>query len=188
MAMKDKKKNSHSNFSDDYVFYYRKYNLQTLTILIGILGDWHKAEDINQDFWVKVYEKRKHFFIVKNIEKYLMQSAKYMGIDALKNLKKNLQPILIDEPLLNCIFTKENIYTFEEVNCYTNKNRFVEEAFNQLSFPQLEIFELFYNGISVKEIAEELNLKEGTVRRRLYHIRRKLKKWIKEKKYLLKTI
>lgn len=148
----------------------QKYGNNILRLCYLYTKDYHLAEDLTQDTFVKVYQ---------NIENFRNESSEYTWITriAINNCKNFLKKQWFQRersPLTEINPEKEYM-----VNSETNL--VVVSAIQELQPKLKEVIVLhYYQGFAVKEIANILNIKEGAVLIRLKRGRDKLKVILKE--------
>lgn len=152
---------------------YYKYRKGMLKLAFSKLNDWHEAEDAVEEAFINV---------ARNYEK-IADSEEY-------EIKKYLVNTVINTSYKILEKNKQNDYgnmdTIEEYSPYVDSAE--ETALSEISYDELKStvyelnpkYKLILNmksmGYSNKEIAEELNVKSGTVRVILLRIRSSLKK------------
>lgn len=122
-----------------------------------LLGDQKEAEDVVQNVFIHTWESRKTNSLIDNIAVYLYQAVKYRCLNELRNQKNHR---LIEQDVLQ----KEESY-FEDLCIQQETIRRIHAAINQLPPRCKEVFVRSMNGSSNKDIAEELQLAEETVKK-----------------------
>ncbi len=141
-----------------------------------ILNNEHMAEEVVQDFFVKLWEKKEQISIDTSIKNYLFKSVKNQCLNFIKHN-------VIKE---NYIKTKEvdiqqNI-NYEEHFIEVDLAKKIEESINSLPEKRREIFRLSREeGLKYREIAEKLNISVKTVEAQMglaiKNLREKLKNY-----------
>lgn len=143
-------------------------------------GDRETAADIIQKVLFKIYLKGDKIF---NINSYLQVVFRNRSIDFHRSMR-NIVKQPIDEGVLNII--DEKLLDMREHDIAV-----LIKAFNKILSPrQLEVFLLYYEEKSYKEISQSLRIKESTVKTTLKVARSKIKNWISDNedfKYLLQV-
>ena len=142
---------------------YERYSAKMFAVCLRYLGDYHTAEDILQDGFIK---------ILSNIDKYRGEGSfegwiRRIFINmAIESQRRNTNTYSIDEP------EKPDLHVYEETTidriAADDLLRFVQE----LSPGYRAVFNLYaIEGYTHKEIAEMLNITEGTSKSQLARAR-----------------
>jgi len=136
-------------------------------------GNRHEAENILQNVFLKLWEKRASLPLDTNLNAYLLTMVKNHCMDFLKhqqvvnryhiNQKAELQREMDFNYYAISKFNPEqmDIETLEQL---------VEKAINELPEQCRKVFELSrYNGLKYKEIAEKLGISVKTVETHMYN-------------------
>jgi len=131
----------------------------------------HKlAQDIVQDVFAKLWDKRSEIQISTNEKSYLFQAVKNRALEIIK--KRNLDKRLAEENVLNI---DNNTNVDEQANKYMLKE-FLYKSIRQLPPKCQEIFVLNkINGLTYKEIATDLDISVKTVENQIGKAYRKLR-------------
>lgn len=128
------------------------------------LRDMHRAEDIVQDTFTKIWERREKISFSK-AKSYLYTTAYHTMLDVIKKDKR----LSIEEEITEA-------HTF---NKYSDVSEILEEAIKRLPDSQRASLMLRdYEGYSYKEIEEITGLKESQVKVYIYRARKFLKEYI----------
>lgn len=116
------------------------------------------AEDVVQEVFVQIWQKRASIELTSGIKSYLFQSTRNKAIELIR--RKKLQAAYVDEE----IHKGETSYELEEeADDYMLKEQ-LNKSIRQLPPKCQKIFVLSkFNGLTYSEIAEELNLSVKTV-------------------------
>ncbi len=117
------------------------------------------AEDIVQDIFVKLWEKRATLSKIEDISAYLYQMVRFRSFNYLKEIK-------IKTGIFS-VLQKESEIDEDDVEAYMLEEtyRLVEEALKELPPVCGKIFSMTLEGYTAKEIGEELHIVEGTVKK-----------------------
>lgn len=140
---------------------YERHHLRLYRFLLRYSnGDEKLAEDITQDVFLKVYDKAHQFNAQYAFSTWLFN----IGTNQVKNnWKKNSKNTTSNIPEL------ENHHTPEDILDGDMKRKQIDELLLQLSSDHRETYILRYQqGFSTKEVAEVLEISEGTVKSRLF--------------------
>lgn len=133
-------------------------------------------EEIMLDVFLTIWNNQEKLIRDCNMSPYIAGSTKNLIRKKYRKLKvvENIQDY--DEKLVSL----ENI---ELIFSQNEKNRAVLEEVNKMKSDDKEIFiAYYYDEKRVKEISIMLNISESKVKSRLFRIRKKLKKVLKERK------
>ncbi|HEU4553879.1 MAG TPA: sigma-70 family RNA polymerase sigma factor [Chitinophaga sp.] len=144
----------------------RQYSSRLLFYLMPLTRyDQSRAEDILQDVFLAVWEKRESLLFIRSIEQYLFRMTKNRFLDLLRKEQSRLR--LIDRyQETGELNTAASPY--EQV-LYAEYSAQAAKAISQLSEKLRIVFLLStQHDLSVGEIANALNLPKETVKKRLY--------------------
>ena len=159
---------------EDFTVLYHRYASQLYAFVFHLTGSQFIAKDIVQDTFLKVWLNREQIDLKLSFRAYLFTIAKNQILNEFRRQMNN--PIFSDYMHLNM---EENFFenTTEQKIDFDEFNRLLCQSKKKLSPAQSRIFGLNKEqGISVKEIAQMLNITEQTVRNQLsaaLHILRK---------------
>ncbi|MEP3837717.1 MAG: RNA polymerase sigma-70 factor [Algibacter sp.] len=123
------------------------------------------AEDVVQDVFIKIWNKRVQFPQVINFRAYLYKTAKNQVFDEFKKIAK--ASINEEEPNKTLNALNDTDYGIRKEQLET----LLEEALNKLPPQQKNIYQLSRNqGLTYPEIAIQLNLSPLTVKTHMKHI------------------
>ena len=141
-------------------------------------------EEIVSDTFLTIWHNKNKIEKDKILKNYIAAVTKNLVLKKLRENKNNK---------LNVNLCDENIGSqFNNIE-YVYENNLIEETINEelKNFTKLEykIFtKYYYFSKSIKEIASEMNISESLVKVKLYRIRKKLKKRLKEKGIIPKNL
>ena len=151
---------------------YEQYASDVLRMAYFYLADRHKAEDVCQDVFVKLYTHGKN--IEPGREKaWLLR----VTVNCCRDLWRGawLKRVVLGAPTLEIIPAQDE--TIEE----REEKAELMRAVNKLPAAFRETVLLhYYQGLGIAEIAQMLNLPEGTISSRLSRARKKLEVLLKE--------
>lgn len=145
------------------------YKPQVFYYCVHFIKDKEAAEDITQDIFLTIWEKREGLCVEHTFSAFLYTIARNRIYDIFRSL--SAQSILYEKLMEQAIDYENDVEkSLEEKNI----QELITQAVEQLSPRQREIFELSRNkGLSHKEIAEQLGLSVYTVQD---HIKNALEK------------
>ncbi|MCT4586813.1 MAG: sigma-70 family RNA polymerase sigma factor [Carboxylicivirga sp.] len=117
--------------------------------------DVMQAEDVVQDIFNKVWQRRKQFENGNKLISFLYTSVRNKTLNIKRDLK-NRDRILTDK--IN------NDEEFKDLLIEEEVNRLLYDAINSLSDRQKEVIELILQGYTVTEIAEKTQLSLNTIK------------------------
>ncbi len=153
-----------------------KYSGRLFQAAYGITKDYHKAEDVVQDTFVKAYKKMDTIQDVDKMGPWLARIATRTAIDYIRKEKRNnevfFENTILDESHNSTLQSTRNVEKEVELTFLQEEVlRFIEG----LSIDKRNVFLLKMNGLQEKEIAQQLDLKQGTVKTNFYRVRKQLK-------------
>ena len=150
-------------------FLYFRYRNKLFNIAYNRLKSKEVCEELVQDLFADLWQKRLEVQIRSNLSSYLCTSVKYAVIDHIrsqKNKERYISEILMASE--SALPSPEERFTNEELNYHLNK------SIQALPEKCREVFVLSrFENNSVREIAEKLNISPDTAK---YHISTALKK------------
>lgn len=162
-----------------------KYQQRVYTIIFGVLRNQEDARDLTQDAFVKAYNSLDGFRLESSFFTWLYRIAMNLAIDATRRKKRRPTSSFDEE-----VATREADGGIAETHHDLNPRRELErkelygrimDAIDTLPDDQKQVILLReVDGLSYKEIAEVLDVAEGTVMSRLFYARKKLQKLLAE--------
>ena len=146
------------------LYAFRKYGDTVLRAAYACCGNYSEAEDITQDVFLILHSNPQDFESDEHMKAWLLRAA----INKCKNYKKSFRVSRTDniddvsENQLKCNFTLRDSEIRENISKLPQKYSSV-------------IFLYYFEGYSIREIAEMLGKNENTVNSRLQRGRKKLK-------------
>jgi RNA polymerase sigma factor, sigma-70 family len=138
-------------------------------LAFSITGNKEDAEDVVQDTMLHVWKKRGEWHTIKNLEGYCMRSVRNIALDKI-SLKDNNMTVLPDHyEVADIAGITEQLEKTEQLNI-------IHKLIDRLPEKQRTIVRLRdVEGLSYKEIAEIMEVKEEQVKITLFRTRQKLK-------------
>lgn len=159
-----------------------KYQGRVYGMVYGMLRNREDALDITQEAFVKAYNKLDTFRLESSFYTWLYRIAMNLAIDLIRKRKRRGQTSFDEE-----IATRED-GAVAEIHHGDSPRRALErkqlyqrimDAMEKLPVDQREVVLLReLEGLSYKEIAEVMDIPEGTVMSRLFYARKKLQKML----------
>ncbi len=154
---------------------FRRYYRPLCLFSTKILGDDEPAEEVVQDFFVKLWERREGFMVEASVKNYLFRSVKNLSINVIKHEQiklKHAQQVMADAEAND----------FKDHFMEVDLERAIEKSIEELPEKRREIFRLSREeGLKYREIAERMNISIKTVEAQMglaiKTLRDKLKKY-----------
>jgi len=162
-----------NNDRRSYNSLYNIYRLKLLYIIKKYIKDSDTAEEILQESFIKISEKIKLFDNVGSFEGWLKMIVKNKAIDYLRKYNNNYHSELSEDMESSC-YPQEEYETNKEseLNCLL-----IKKYLNDLTPKYRTVFDLhIIQEYSHKEIAEMMNINEGTSKSNLFKAKNKIKK------------
>lgn len=151
-----------------FINLYAEYETALFKYAYGLLNDYHKAEDVLQDIFLKVARNIKALRDKdeKEVRNYLYISVKHKVIDIIKKERK-LQDATVD--FLNNMRDER---TSKEIDDLATKDMVIK-ALNQMPYKYKDVLYLYLVvGFEEKEIADSLDIKINTLRQQIHRGRK----------------
>ncbi len=136
---------------------FRRYYRALCLFSTKILGDDETAEEVVQDFFVKLWERREGFMVETSVKNYLFRSVKNLSINVIKHEQiklKHAQQVMADA----------EVNDFKDHFMEVDLERAIEKSIEELPEKRREIFRLSREeGLKYREIAERMNISIKTV-------------------------
>lgn len=149
---------------------YARYGGMLLSFLIARLNNRQLAEEVLQDVMLAVWDSAHTFEARSKVKTWLLVIARNRAINATR--RKKLPVIQIDEVYG---LRSEDTSPMEALERQEQQDR-VREAIKHLPDGQREVLVLvFYHQLTGVEVAEVLDISEGTVKSRLHRAKENLR-------------
>ena len=162
-----------------------RYDRSVLAIALKYVHDTDEAKDIYQEVFIRVYRGLKNFEMKSEFSTWLFRIATNVCLSYKSRSKKHLQQS-IDEQIAA---EEDEVLKYEladdemdpgEIMINLDLGDIIRRAVDSLSSKQRMTFILkHYEGYKIREIADMLNCKEGTVKKYLFDAIRNLRKKLK---------
>jgi RNA polymerase sigma-70 factor, ECF subfamily len=146
--------------SDEKAFeiLFHKYYGHLCLFATSIICDDVAAEEIVQDFFVKLWEKRELLLIETSVKNYFFRSVKNLCLNFIQHNKTKLRYAQIVISDVENQFSDDNNYPEPDLSLK------IEESINSLPEKRREIFRMSrQDGLKYHEIAQKLNISIKTV-------------------------
>jgi RNA polymerase sigma-70 factor, ECF subfamily len=160
-----------------------RYDRNVLSITIKYANNEDDAKDLYQEVFIRVYRGIKNFKFQSEFSTWLFRITTNVCLTYKSRSKEHLRVSIdkeFDDEENEFSTTKELVYdgsSPEEISSGTDLGDIVNAAVESLSPKQKMTFVLkHYEGYKIREIAEMLNCKEGTVKKYLFDATKNLRK------------
>lgn len=162
-----------------YELIFRRYYKSLCGFAVRFIQQPEDAEEIVQDVFLKLWEKKNTLLITTSLKSYLFRSTYNSCMNALSHAKiENRYAAFIRDYLLR------NPYSFNPVMdslVYKDMNNKITAAIEQLPEACREIFKMSrFDGLKYAEIASKLNISVKTVETQISRALAKLREELKE--------
>ncbi|MFT7158853.1 MAG: RNA polymerase sigma-70 factor (family 1) [Bacteroidia bacterium] len=141
---------------------YHKFHKWLLAVSLAIVRSRESAEEIVEDVFFELWERRRECDQIKSIESYLYVTVKNRSLDYYRKHSKNHFVEIEELNNLDVKISPEDIYLFEELNSH------LDRGVSQLPPKCAEVFRLVkLEGHSYKKAAELLKITPKTVENQL---------------------
>lgn len=164
-----------------------RYQSRVYALIVGMVRDREDARDLTQEAFVKAYNNLSRFRLESSFYTWLYRIAMNLAIDHLRKHKKRRHSEFDEQ-----IASQDSSGTLADAHTRESPRRAVERkqlqssillALDKLSPDHKQIILLReIEGLSYTEIAETLEIAEGTVMSRLFYARRKLQQLLKKER------
>jgi RNA polymerase sigma-70 factor (ECF subfamily) len=152
-----------------------RYDRNVLSVAMKYANDEDDAKDLYQEVFIRVYRGLKNFRFQSEFSTWLFRITTNVCLTYKSRSKEHLRVSInknFDDEESELSRTEELIYdgsSPEEISSGTDLGEIVNAAVESLSPKQKMTFILkHYEGYKIREIAEMLNCKEGTVKKYLF--------------------
>ena len=155
----------------------RKHQKSVHALVWRRVGDFHFAEEITQDTFLRVYEKLPTLKDPRNFSGWLYVITTRMCNTWLQRNKKSAIPSLEDLPVAELERSSYTRYLTEtrETDARDHRHRLVKQLLKKLPESERTVVTLYYLGeMTVKEIGKFLGVSVNTITSRLQRARKRL--------------
>ncbi len=160
-----------------------RYKRKVYSIAYRMLGNHLDADEVTQETFVRIYEKRRELKSVSYVSSFILRIATNYSIDLIRRRQKKFIPV--DELAFQPDIQKE---LSEKILAPDRKMEnseildVIKEGIQKLPPRQKATIVLHdLEGYSKPEIAEALGCPQATVRSNLHIARNKLRRWLKKR-------
>lgn len=169
-----------------FSYFVDTYQNLAFTVAIRVLKDREQAEDVVQDAFIKCYHSLASFKGDSKFSTWLYRIVYHSALDKCRKNDRNILSVTIEE------------YSYDQVDEVANaldileseeRIKLVKVALERLEAEEQTIVTLYYfDDLSIKEIAEIVEISAENVKIKLFRARKKLFTLLKNKQGLYKNI
>jgi RNA polymerase sigma-70 factor (ECF subfamily) len=152
---------------------YNRHHKMVYRTALAIVGDKEAASDLSQDVFLRLYRFANHIDLQRPLEPWLYRITANLSYTWVK--RNHLGPRLVGA-LTEWFQASSKRACPHELTEQKEQMNQVRKAISALPLPQRMVVVMYYlNDLSLKEIAEALDIPPGTVKSRLHYGRQALK-------------
>ncbi len=156
------------------------YQQKIYSLAFGLCGNREDALDITQEVFVKIYRGISNFNGDSSLSTWIYRIAKNASYDFLRKSKRNMEEEIPEN------FHSDEVLTPEEAVLNSEKIEFIRHCIEQIPVKyKTPLLLREYQNLQYSEIAEILDISEGTVKSRIFRAREYLLKIISENRDIL---
>jgi len=153
-----------------------RYQRPLLFYLRRLVGSEADAWDISQDTWMKVFRSLHTLRDPRMLAAFIYRIARNA---AYAQLRRRLIPLLPDDADVDQFTSGES--AIEDSVFARDEAARLHDALNRLSLPHRDVLTLhFLQDLSLSQIADVVGVPPGTVKSRIFHAKRALRKLLDE--------
>ncbi|WP_166444400.1 RNA polymerase sigma factor [Dyadobacter bucti] len=147
-----------------YALLYTRYVSPLCRYLFLFTRSKEDSEEIVQDVFVKIWEKKENLVTVQSFRPYVFKTAKNQLLDLIRRRETETKMLDYLRPV-----TEESSEYSDTYAIYNQYHQIAHEAKNLLPQKRKRIFEMkTEEGLSLDEIAESLSISKTVVKKQLY--------------------
>jgi RNA polymerase sigma-70 factor (ECF subfamily) len=149
-----------------------RYKHMVFTLAIKIVKNTEEAEEVSQDVFIKVFQVLKTFKGDSKFSTWLYKIAYFRSLDYLKKQKRYINTSSIDGEKEYHLPSIDSALDQLEAQ---DRKQAIKSAIDQLPEDDAVVITLHYfEELSLKEIAEIMNMEANTIKVRLFRSRKRL--------------
>ena len=149
---------------------FERYWKKLYKIALARLDDDVIAQDVVQEIFIKIWERRKDLEIHTSFDHYLQNAVRLSVISHFRS--KKTTDIQLQDALERINLLEDSIHSLTD---YLELEKTLEEAVNEMPQMLKRVYLLRSDNHSVKEIASELGLADQTVKNYISEVSRRLR-------------
>lgn len=135
---------------------FKRYYGELVIYLCKFVGEVSVAEDIVQEMFCEMWDKRENYRVISNIRAFLLRSVKNAAINYLTRKKK--LTVELSRAMENDLVFREDLETIE-------RDRKLYELIDRLPDQRKKIFKMcYFENMPYLQVAEKLNISINTVK------------------------
>lgn len=147
------------------------YRPQLLTYALRLTANTEDAEDLLQDTMFKAIKNKDKFINNDNLKGWLFTMMHNIFVNNVRAKRLKFEDVDLNN------YRYEISPTTADGACYLSE---ITSLINSLSEAEKQTFSMFVSGYQYGEIAQHFNAPLGTIKSRIFNVRRKLKKELKD--------
>lgn len=151
---------------------FRHYGERVFRYAHRLINDVTKAEEVTNDVMLEVWKNAPRFEARSQVSTWILGITRHLALNAVR--RKQLDTVEMDDapPVAD-----EQSPGAGEIHDHAVLERGIRAALGELSTDHRDVIELtFFQGLSYQEIAEIVGCPENTVKTRMFHARKQLKR------------
>ncbi|MDI3318139.1 RNA polymerase sigma factor [Pinibacter soli] len=153
---------------------YKHYSPRLYVNLLGMIHDQETAEEMVQELFTRIWQKRQSIGIAENFTGYMYRIAKNLAHDHFRRLKHDRK---LFEKFMEA--ADQNYLHIEEAVSFHESRKLLNAALEHLSPQQKKVYQFVKEeGYTYKQAAEKMGISPQTVKEYLATTTRSIKKYI----------
>jgi RNA polymerase sigma factor (sigma-70 family) len=152
----------------------KRYSNAVYAIAYSVIGDFHDAQDIAQEVFVKAWHNINRLKDKRKFGSWLFTITKRLSIDWLKKVDKTWDPLDDATHISDSFSVEERVEVRERKNVVWNALNTLDEKYRQV------IILYFISGFNTREISNYMKISVSSVESRLRRSKQKLKEELVE--------
>lgn len=153
---------------NDFQTLFKTYYPRVLRRVIKMVGNQAIAEDLTQTVFIQLYKL--NWQEIEHLSAWLNKSAKFAVLNYLRSEKR-----LKAREEKDAQSKARNVESSEEAYMHQEEHSLVNQTLKQLDEREQKLLLMKYSGFKYKEIAQKLQIEEGSVGTMLVRAKRKFK-------------
>ncbi|WP_346267276.1 sigma-70 family RNA polymerase sigma factor [Halalkalibaculum roseum] len=148
---------------------YELYNGLLFSMIISVVKKKEEAEDVLQEVFVTIWEKAPTFNEERgNVYSWLVTLTRNKAIDRIRSKDYKTQKKATQDVDAPDFFLEGNKYDPLKTTIYSDRTELVKKALSEIPESQSEVLKIaYYEGLTQREISEQLDIPLGTVKTRM---------------------
>lgn len=148
---------------------YDLYNRLLFGMIISVVKKREEAEDVLQEVFVKIWERASTFNEERgNVYSWVVTLTRNKAIDRIRSKDYKTQEKATRDVDAPDFFLEGEKYDPLETTIYSDRTELVKKALGEIPQSQSEVLKIaYYEGLTQREISEQLDIPLGTVKTRM---------------------